>query len=132
MTKVYGVKGLMEWNALIPVGKSFLRVHFTDGSLSGYGVSPAVYRTSDEFTQQLIEGSDLFKRGKIYLVATYGDQPEKKENSVVSNLKEMEFSSYEAAKEYLAEEYEVSRVKMRSNVAVIEQGKAVGINIVIK
>lgn len=43
MKKTYGVNGMMEWNAIIPVGRTSVRVHFTGGTVTGYGVSPATF-----------------------------------------------------------------------------------------
>ena len=36
MKKTYGVSGMMEWNALIPAGRTTVRVHFTGGTMTGY------------------------------------------------------------------------------------------------
>lgn len=63
--KTYGVSGLMEWTVLIPAGSMFLRVCFSGGTLTGYGISPATFTTSDPAVQRIIEGSDLFRSGRI-------------------------------------------------------------------
>ncbi len=47
MKKTYGVNGMMEWNAIIPVGRTSVRVHFTGGTVTGYGVSPATFTTDN-------------------------------------------------------------------------------------
>lgn len=67
--KTYGVRGLMEWVCNIPVGKAKMRIEFTGGVLTKYGVSPAKYVTNDLFRQTLIEGSQLFKAGRIKLLS---------------------------------------------------------------
>lgn len=66
--KTYGVSGLMEWGAAIPVGKATMKVHFSGGSLTGYGVTPATFTTEDPMKQMIIEKSDYFKSGKIFVV----------------------------------------------------------------
>lgn len=63
--RVYGVEGMMEWNALIPAGRSTLRVHFSGGTISGYGVTPARYETDNVAICHLIENSFWYKIGKI-------------------------------------------------------------------
>lgn len=66
--KTYGVHGYMEWQALIRCGKATLTVHFSGGSLTGYGVTPAEFTTENPMTQAIIENSDYFKKGKIFLM----------------------------------------------------------------
>lgn len=65
ITKRYTAPGMMEWQALIPVGNAHLHVSFTGGSATGYGMKPAKYTTSDPLTQQLIERSRFFQQGRI-------------------------------------------------------------------
>lgn len=66
--KTYGVRGLMEWVCNIPVGRTKMRIEFTGGVLTKYGVSPAKYTTKDFFKQTLIENSALYKSGRIKLL----------------------------------------------------------------
>ena len=66
--KTYGVQGYMEWQALIRCGKATVTVHFSGGSLTGYGVTPAEFTTENPMTQTIIENSDYFKKGKIFLM----------------------------------------------------------------
>jgi hypothetical protein len=66
--KTYGVSGYMEWVALIPCGKATVKVHFSGGSLTGYGVTPAEFTTQNPMTQAIIENSKEFKSGKIFLL----------------------------------------------------------------
>lgn len=58
----------MEWVALIECGKATVKVHFSGGSLTGYGVTPAEFTTQNPMTQAIIENSKEFKRGKIFLL----------------------------------------------------------------
>jgi hypothetical protein len=66
--KTYGVRGYMEWVALIECGKATVKVHFSGGSLTGYGVTPAEFTTQNPMTQAIIENSKEFKSGKIFLL----------------------------------------------------------------
>lgn len=66
--KTYGVLGYMEWQALIRCGKATVTVHFSGGSLTGFGVTPAEFTTENPMTQAIIENSDYFKKGKIFLM----------------------------------------------------------------
>ena len=66
--KTYGVYGMMEWVAMIPAGGSAVKVHFTGGTLTGYGVKPATFSTDSEVMIYLIENSRYYSSGKIRLV----------------------------------------------------------------
>ena len=66
--KTYGVSGYMEWVSLIECGKATVKVHFSGGSLTGYGVTPAEFTTQNPMTQAIIENSKEFKSGKIFLL----------------------------------------------------------------
>lgn len=68
MKATYGVSGMMEWIALIPAGQNIVRVRFSGGSLSGYGVTPATFTTANPVVMRLIEESGYFRRGKIRLL----------------------------------------------------------------
>ncbi len=65
----YGVYGMMEYQAIIKVGKATLKVQFTDGSITAYGQNPAQFTTADFIVQHAIENSSDFKRGRIKRVS---------------------------------------------------------------
>ena len=68
--KTYGIKGFMEYQAVIKVGKNKMKVPFSDGSVSAMGVNPATFTTDKFMVQHAIENSTEFKRGLIHLVST--------------------------------------------------------------
>lgn len=70
MKKIYGVEGMMEWNALISAGNCTVRVHFSGGTVTGYGVTPATFTTGNPAVMHLIEHSIWFRSGKIKLLAS--------------------------------------------------------------
>ena len=47
----YGAPRLIDWVAQIKVGAATVRVHFTGGALTSYGVTHAEFSTSDPFLQ---------------------------------------------------------------------------------
>lgn len=59
--------GLMEFQALIPMGRTAVKIDFTGGFPSAYGVSPAKYTTDNAALQHAIEQSHQFTSGRIYL-----------------------------------------------------------------
>lgn len=61
----YGAPRLIDWVAQIKVGAATVRVHFTGGALTSYGVTPAEFSTADPFLQKVIENSNFFKEGRI-------------------------------------------------------------------
>ena len=137
MRKTYAIRGLMEFQALIPAGRSTVRIPFTGGALSGYGVTPATYRTTDPAIQHLIEASPDFRRGRIILLRTESIGPAKlpaeegvkytanphvsspNQNRVCSDLSE--------AREYLAEECGVERRRLRSCAGIREAAREFGV-----
>ena len=67
MTKSYAARGLIEWQMALNVCGAILRFKFTGGSMGSNGVIPAKYTTDNEAIQKLIENSDYFKSGRVYL-----------------------------------------------------------------
>ena len=61
----YEVSGLTEWVALIAIGKARIRVPFTGGSMTGFGSTPARFRTTSSAIAKIIESSNYFKTGRI-------------------------------------------------------------------
>lgn len=68
MKKTYGVSGLMEWQAVFRHGRATLSARFSGGALTGYGVTPAEYTTSNPVAQHIIESSRQFRDGRIRLL----------------------------------------------------------------
>lgn len=63
--KTYGIYGLTEITVMIPAGKARIKIHFTGGTLTGYGVNPATYTTANANVQAMIENSPQFRSGRI-------------------------------------------------------------------
>lgn len=70
--RTYGVEGYMDWQCEIPIGRARAIVHFTGGTMTTYGVTPAEYSTGDPVKQRIIEGSPQFKSGRIKLIRKTG------------------------------------------------------------
>ena len=66
----YGVSGMMEYQAVIKVGRNKMKVLFTDGSASAMGVNPATFTTENYMVQHAIENSNDFQRGRIRVINT--------------------------------------------------------------
>ena len=66
----YGVSGMMEYQAVVKVGKKNVSINFSDGSISSMGTNPATYTTDNIIMQNAIESSNDFKRGRIHIVRT--------------------------------------------------------------
>lgn len=63
----YGVSGMMEYQAIVKIGKATMKVPFSDGSMTAMGVNPATFTTENFMTQRAIENSSDFKRGRIFI-----------------------------------------------------------------
>ena len=66
----YGVRGMMEYQSVIRIGRATLKVLFTDGSMTSLGLNPAKYTTSDFLVQRAIESSADFRRGRITVLSS--------------------------------------------------------------
>lgn len=106
MTKVYGIYGRTAVELTIPVGKATLRLVFDRGCLDAQNFKPAVYTSTDEVEQTIIEHSGLFGKS-IKLIKVYGE--EAKERKVQKKDGESEI---EGTKE---EEPEVEEIKIEDS-----------------
>ncbi len=79
--KTYGIHGLLEWHGTIHSKGLTMKLDFTNGSTTAYGVAPATFITKDEITQRIIENSDEFKSGRIKLVRKVELPDEEKKGS---------------------------------------------------
>lgn len=68
--KIYGMRGLLEWHGTVHSKGLRMKVDFTNGSVTAFGVAPATFITSDTMTQAIMENSDEFKSGRIRLERT--------------------------------------------------------------
>ena len=66
--KIYGVLNLIDWTVNIKAGKATMRVHFSGGATTARGRVPATYSTADPVKQAIIEKSNYFKTGHIFMV----------------------------------------------------------------
>ena len=62
---IYGVVGMLEYQALIKVGSAKIKIPFTNGSTNESGRTPATFSTSNTVIQLAIENSKEFKAGLI-------------------------------------------------------------------
>lgn len=164
--KIYGVRGLVEWEAVINCGCAKVKIQFKGGSISGYGEVPATYTTENPMYQHVIENSCYFKSGRIFLVremegtGKYVEQSKSPSASMVpgqaatasfvmdsalnpdgedrgqdelpddngsDGLKIIEVTDIDDARDYLVENFDVSRSSLRSNVSVTRAAAEHGI-----
>ena len=116
-------------------------VKFTGGTLSGYGITPAKYTTSDEVIQKMIENSPHFRSGKIILYRVY--ENDKKVDAVKPSVSEatptqaaekeiVEVASLDDAKEYLKENFGVAWNKLKTKASILEVAEKFNIEFVVK
>lgn len=146
--KIYGVTGLMEWDALIVCGKARLRVRFEGGSSSGFGDAPAIYRTTNPAAQHIIENSSYFREKRIRLlrVNRYKDPEESGPADTVAGddnpgaapaavpkgvltLEEKHFNDPQLARRFLHDDYGVPMAKMLSYASIRQAGELYGFKI---
>lgn len=105
--KTYGAPRLVDWVAQIDAGGACVKIHFTGGALTAYGVTPAEYTTENPFIQRVIENSAYYKKGRIRLLRksaadghgdTSGLRPQRGEEGKASGNKLREAEKLEDAK----------------------------------
>lgn len=125
--KIYGVRHLMEWQCVIVHNGAKFHFPFVDGASTGYGVTPARYRTDNPVLQQVIENSNHFKSGKIFLekkiVLEQDPAPVQQTEDKAEPIK-VTVSCLDDAKEYMSDKFGVSGVKMRSKESILKAAEA--------
>lgn len=61
---------MMEYQAVIKVGKKNVSINFSDGSMSAMGTNPATFTTDNIIIQNAIEASNDYRRDRIAIVST--------------------------------------------------------------
>lgn len=154
----YGISGMMEYQAVIKLGRNSMRVNFSDGSVSAMGINPAIFTTENFMVQHAIENSADFKRGLIKrinvidldeelsierpaseaaeAVATpieaAGEvkaEPVEDANDANDANVQVEFSCKDDAKDYLEQTFGLVRSKLRTRDDIVAAGKANGVDI---
>jgi hypothetical protein len=134
--KTYGIYGLLEWHGFIESHGVKMKVHFTNGSVTAHGVAPATFTTSSKLTQHIIENSEKFKSGRIFVVSAVElpteavqvvNAGETVEVSTAADKKEIKVNSLAEAKDYLVENHGIAASKLRSRAQIMEQAASCGI-----
>ena len=129
VTKKYGTVGLMEWVCSINVGQAHFSFHFSGGMLNGYGMTPATFTTSNAVQQYIIENSEHFRRGKIKLLATYGEEEKPKttekpkETAQYADVK----NSQQAKAVLMAEPYNIPLSELGNKESILAAAKKAGV-----
>lgn len=161
----YGVNGMMEFQAVIKVGKTNLKVQFSDGSFNASSRKPATFTTDNLIVQHAIENSNEFKHGLIHKISTVelneevkvlrngpkalnepipieinadGTQKPASETAEdasetaedASELKQVEVHCNDDAKDYLADNFGVSKSKLRNKDIIASVAATYGIEFV--
>lgn len=152
--KTYGAPRLVDWVAQIKAGSATVRVHFTGGALTSYGVTPAEYTTTNPFIQKVIEQSSYFKEGRIILLrstsmsdaekpgkgtnpmpqapAPVAEQAAEKEAhaEATDSVTTVEAGCLQDAQAYLQEHFNISSFKVRSYEAAQRAASEHGVRFV--
>lgn len=123
--KVYGVAGLLEWQCLIVSGGVKYHITFSDGAMSATGNTPAKFRTDNPVVQNVIENSTHFKKGRIKLLkqTIIEEEGDKVATPAAENVKEVEVTDLEDAKQFLVDNFNVSPVKLTGKRSITATAK---------
>lgn len=147
---------MVEFQALVNIGKAVMKVNFTDGSMTAFGQNPAQFTTTNPVVQFAIQNSKDFKKGRIKIintieldeeincgpkvVASVAPAAEAKKTEAAAapavttegeeaKVDEIEFDCNDDAKDYLEKRYGANRQKMRTRAEIVALGKTYGLSI---
>lgn len=130
-----------------------MKVSFTNGTITAYGVSPATFTTKKAACQFVIEHSDEFKKGRIKLIREVDIPDEEKpapqaapaakpaapsmmakpveakaeEKAEKKATEEVKVTCNDDAKDYLAEKFGVSKRSLRSRAIIDDEAEKHGV-----
>lgn len=73
MTKTYAINGIVEASYLFKAGQGSVRAEFTGGVIDERRFRPATMTTKNNIAMLVIENSDMFKNGTIFIAAQSED-----------------------------------------------------------
>ena len=120
--KIYGIVGLLEWHGIVNSNGVNMKVEFTNGSVTAYGVAPATFTTENALTQHILENSDQFKSGRIRLLKVVELPEEKSAAPEPSTEEKAENPAAEATPEEKGEEDGTGEVQV---IEVADKSEAV-------
>lgn len=116
--------GIMEYVAVIPVGRAKMKVNFANGAMTAMGVNPATFTTANPVIQKSIEASKDFKRGFIQKLRVVNLEEEREETKPVQTLT---VSTLQEARDVLKEKYGIGGRDALTKQSCTEAAKAKGI-----
>ena len=123
MTKTYSADTHVSISVLLKNNKS-ARISFSPMTRGG-----SSYTTANKELQEAIEKHSQF--GKMFKVTSAVEDAPKAMKPEKKELKEMEVSSLDDAREYLVEHLNYSYTKLKTQDAIMAAGKANGIKFII-
>lgn len=132
--KKYEVRGMMEWHPVFKIGRTRLQVSFTGGCLCSGGSTPAYYETADPVVQAVIEGSAVFRSGRIRLASAVkmpDKAPAKKdpESAKEEPAFVLEYEDIEDIYEFLNQQKGVPIDRLNDNDSCFIEAKKLGITL---
>lgn len=141
-TKRYEITGLTRFNTFVDVDNKRVELNFTSGIT--YYNKPASFTTKDKKLQEAIEGTELFKSGRLYIARVIEDvtdkpievkiikeeKDEKKAVEVVGDT--LEFESLKELQLYLVKKYKVPFIEIRSRENSLKKAEELDLKVIIK
>ncbi len=134
MKIAYCVDGLIEWLVIIKAGRLDIPVSFTGGHLSGYGVTPAQFVTSDPVLQSAIEESPYFRSGRIRIFRRFDSEsnsPQPPIPPVVSPQQVIEVPDLASARLQLSRLTDIPASRLRTRADIESAALKHGIKLVL-
>lgn len=117
--------GIMEYVAVIPVGRAKMKVNFANGAMTAMGVNPATFTTANQVIQKSIEASKDFKRGFIQKLRVVNLEEEKRDEA--KPMQTLTVATLQEARDVLKEKYGIGGRDALTKQSCTEAAKAKGI-----
>lgn len=137
--------GQISCSMIFRLQKMRVRVNFEGGSLTSQGIVPAIYKTSDTLIQHIIESSDKFNSGAVYVKESVDlgeEEPEEekpKPSPLTNNLEDTttpssdikeypEVTNFQTAKSILMTQFKVELKDLQDKAAALSVASSLGVS----
>lgn len=123
--KKYEIRSAMEYSLPVKFGQRYIRVTFTGGCINSQRTEPASAFVSNPVLQELIEGTNEFKRGTIKLAQVIETEEEGK---VEDGNTYDDVTSLQAARTILTTKYNIDLAVLQTKKQVLEAAEKCKVN----
>ena len=125
VTKIYAMPGYTQYSVAIPFlnGASTLRVNFSDAMMDAYNTPMAKAEIKTPIYQEVIEGSALFKSGKIILLREVVEDADVANGDESKKMEYADVKNYQQARGILMRQHGISIDLLQGKEAILREAE---------